>query len=734
MKLKKIVNNKSTKLMKRSLLLLTLVLSILFVRADEGMWIPSLIAKYNIADMQSKGFKLTAEDIYSINQPSIKDAIVHFGRGCTGELISPDGLIITNHHCGYGVIQSHSTVENDYLSDGFWAMSRNEELPNPNLTVTFLKSIEDVTEKVLKGYNDSMDEATRSQIVADNSSAIIDSVTNGTHYTARVAPMFYGNQYFLFVFEKYLDVRLVGAPPSDIGKFGGDTDNWMWPRHTGDFSLFRIYADKDNKPAAYSPDNVPYKPKHFLPISLKGIQPNDFTMVYGYPGTTQQYITSQAVKNIVDEVNPLRISLRETRLDIFDSYMVTNDTVRIKYASKHAGVANGWKKWIGERNGLIRLKTVEEKQTLEQQFAEWVSQSPDRKEKYGHIIPRFAELYAQYSALNNASILGWEAFRSVEMLRFAGYFSSFVSEFNTGGEPDLAKASERATSLIERTRSFYKDYYLPIDRDVFVQMLKVFTSAAPQELQPNLLRDKVSGFNEKDWYNFAEEMLNGSVFSDSTKLIYYLTNADTKAAQVFKNDAVFMLSSQYDSIFSANVYSPLREINSELDLLYRSYLGGLMEMQTDRKFYPDANSTLRVAYGHVAGYLPRDGVEYSHFTTLDGIIEKGKMGVYDYVVPEKLTELYNSKNYGRWEVNGTVPVAFVATNHTSGGNSGSPVLNAEGQLIGVNFDRVWEGTMSDIKFDPKVCRNISLDIRYALFVIDKFAGASHLIDEMTIIE
>ncbi len=720
--------------MKRSILLLTLFLSFFSNRADEGMWIPSLIAKYNIADMQSKGFKLTAEDIYSINQPSIKDAIVHFGRGCTGELISPDGLIITNHHCGYGVIQSHSTVENDYLTDGFWAMNRNEELPNQTLTVTFLQRIEDVTSQVLEGVADSLKESVRSAIVTENTKSIIDSVTAGTHFTARVAPMFYGNQYFLFVFETYLDVRLVGAPPSDIGKFGGDTDNWMWPRHTGDFSLFRIYADKDNKPAAYSPDNVPYKPKHFLPISLKGVKPNDFTMVYGYPGSTQQYITSQAVQQVVDVINPLKISLRQTRLDIFDKYMSNNDTVRIKYASKHAGVANGWKKWIGERNGLLEMDAVGKKQDIEKQFVEWVNQSPERKQLYGHLIPEFSKLYDEFLELRVANELGWEASRAVELIRFVSNFKSFVAEFNTGGEPDLEKVSEKSSSLINSTRKFYKDYYQPIDREVFAEVMQVFLSKTPAELHPVMLTEKVSLVENGDWASLAAEMFSQSVFTDSTKLVYYLTNADKKSAKVFENDVFYTLYSQFDSLYAANVYDDLNTINSELNLLYRSYLKGLMEMQPERKFYPDANSTLRVAYGYVDGYFPRDGVEYLHLTTLDGVVEKSRMDVYDYVVPQKLIDLHAAKDFGRWEENGTVPVAFIATNHTSGGNSGSPVLNAEGQLVGVNFDRVWEGTMSDIMFDSRICRNISLDIRYALFIIDKFAGAGHLIDEMTLID
>lgn len=719
--------------MKRVIIFTFLILNTFWVTADEGMWIPSLIAKYNIADMQSKGFKLSAEDLYSINQPSIKDAIVHFGGGCTGELISPEGLIITNHHCGYGLIQRHSSIENDFLTHGFWAMTREQELPNPTLTVTFLHQIDDVTKRILQGITSDMEESLRAAKISLNSKEVIDSVTNGTHYTARVAPMFYGNQYFLFVYERFTDVRLVGAPPSDIGKFGGDTDNWMWPRHTGDFALFRIYADKDNKPADYSPDNVPYKPKHYLPISLKGIEPNDFTMVYGYPGRTEQYITSHAVKQVVEISNPIKIMLRNTRLDIMDSYMRGNDTVRIKYASKHASVANGWKKWIGERNGLIRLNAVGKKQELEKQFMNWANQSPERMQEYGQLLQRFDEIYQQREALLLANDIGREAFRGVEINRFIDPFFELVNLFSTGSEPDLAKAGEQSKKLVASTRKFYKDFHQPIDREIFAELMNVFISKLPENLVPESLKAMYNA-NNGNWKAVSSNIYSGSLFTDSTKLIYYLNNLDLYAVKKIMEDPLYQLNFEFDTIFSRNVFAPFSALDNELNLLYRKYTKGLMEMQPEKVFYPDANSTLRVSFGHVEGYSPRDAVDYIHYTTLDGIIEKSKMGVYDYVVPQRLIDLHAKKDFGRWAVNGTVPVAFLATNHTSGGNSGSPVINENGQLIGVNFDRVWEGTMSDIMFDPDMCRNISLDIRYALFIIDKYAGAGHLINEMTLVE
>ncbi|MFP4556260.1 MAG: S46 family peptidase [Bacteroidales bacterium] len=705
------------------------ILSTPNLNADEGMWIPLLIEKYNISDMQSKGLRLTAEDIYSINQPSIKDAIVIFGRGCTGEVISPDGLLITNHHCSFGLIQGHSSVENDYLSDGFWAMSKDEELSNPNLSVRFLVRIEEVTDKVLKGVKPDIDELTRDSLIRENSKAISDSVVKDTHYSARVAPLFYGNQHFVFVYEEFKDVRLVGAPPQSIGKFGGDTDNWMWPRHTGDFTLFRIYADENNNPAPYSPDNVPYKPKHHLPISLKGVQPDDFTMVYGYPGSTQQYITSDAVEQVVNVSNPLKISMRDVRLDIMKNYMRQNDTVRIQYASKQAGVANAWKKWIGERNGLIRLDAIAKKQALESDFASWVSQSPQREQEYGHLLKDFEELYSMREPLLVARDLGREAFNAVEMVRFAGRFSRLVDKAINDTVADL----EMAEKLISTTKSFYKDYYQPIDTEIFSTMMDSFTSSLPDSLHPPLLKELYHTANN-NWQDVADKLYAQSIFADSTKLIEKLSSFNMDIARQLHEDSFLKLNYQFDSIYFGSVDLPYHFINKELKILYRSYMRALMEMQPDKQFYPDANFTLRVAYGNIGGYSPSDAVTYKHQTTLDGIAEKSKMDVYDYKVPDKLLDIIEAKDYGRWEVNGTVPVGFLASNHTSGGNSGSPVINADGHLVGVNFDRVWEGTMSDIMFDPQMCRNITLDIRYALFIIDKFAGATYLLDEMTLIE
>jgi hypothetical protein len=715
-------------------ILFFLSLSFLLVQpsvAEEGMWLPHLIGKYNIDEMKKQGFKLTAEDIYSANKPSIKDAIVHFGGGCTGELISPNGLIITNHHCGLGSIQRHSSVENDYITNGFWAMNQSEELPNTNLTVTSLVKMEDVTSRILQGVSPDMAENLRQAVIAANTQAIADSATKGTHYTARISSMFYGNQYILFINEVFKDVRLVGAPPKSIGNFGADTDNWMWPRHTGDFSLFRIYANKDNKPADYSPNNVPYKSKYFLPISLKGVKENDFTLVYGYPGTTQQFITSNEVNYIANTSNPLKIDLRAKRLDIMGDFMRYNDTVRIKYTSKHANVANAWKKWIGERNGLIRLGAVDKKVQLERQFNIWANQNPSGV-KYRTLLQEFDELQKEMLPLQLARDLEREAFKAIEMFRFVSGFSTLVNEYSSPSI-DSIKANRLAIGLMASSKSFFKDYHLQTDKNIFVAMMEMLQKQLEPELFPSLLKKQLNE-NQGNWKAVSHLLYKQSVFADSLVLMGILRNVNATAVSKLKNDPFFAINSQFDSLFLVNVNSPYRQKSADLDILYRRYVKGLMEMQPNRVFYPDANSTLRVTYGKVKGYSPRDAVDYLHFTTLNGIIDKSKMGVYDYVVPQKLIDLYNKKDFGRWVVNGTVPVAFIASNHTSGGNSGSPVLNAKGQLVGINFDRVWEGTMSDIMFDPAVCRNISLDIRYVLFIIDKYAGAGYLINEMKLVE
>ena len=704
--------------MKKLLLFgLLFTLSVSLVHADEGMWLPSLISQ-RIKDMRKNGFRLTAEDVYSVNKACLKDAIVLFGGGCTGEIISGDGLLLTNHHCGYSQIQSHSSVEHDYLTHGFWAMNRSEELPNRGLSVRFLVRMEDVTNAVLKGVTDAMDEKEREPLVRKNQEAVQAKAIEGTHYQARVESLYYGNQYFLFVFETYNDVRLVGAPPSAVGKFGGDTDNWMWPRHTGDFSIFRVYAGIDNKPAAYSPSNVPYKPKKFFTISVKGVKENDFTMVYGYPGRTQQYIHSAAVRYI-QESNPHKIHLRTLRLNIMNAAMEKSQAVRIQYASKNASVANSWKKWQGETKGLIRLQAVAQKEAFEKSFTAWAANKP----QYASLTAQLKKLYDELEPYAFAADYHSEALVCIELVRTAGALSQLIVR------------EERANSNMERIRNlateqletFFKDYYRPIDQSTFVVLMREYLMNVPSRFHAPIISEQITkyGYSIEMW---ADELFSSSVFSSRERAMECLHRADFK--DVFRNDPAAKLYAAYMEQYTQVVSPKVAELNSAITLLYRNYMKGQMEFQQHRVFYPDANSTLRITYGKVKGYKPMDAVYYEPIATLDGIMEKDNPYIYDYDVPQKLRDIYHNKDYGRWAVNGTVPVCFIATNHTSGGNSGSPVLNANGELIGINFDRVWEGTMSDIMYDPVVCRNISVDIRFILFVIDKVAGAGYLLNEM----
>ncbi len=719
--------------MKRIVLLVLLSISfILKGIADEGMWIPMLIGK-NIAEMQRMGFKLTAEDLYSVNKTSLKDAIVQFGGGCTGEVISEQGLLITNHHCGYSQIQSHSTIERNLLANGYWANNLTEELPNPGLKVRFLVRMDDVTHQVLKNVTPAMNERERSltiQQVAD--SLISQAQKEGIAYEAMVYPFYYGNQYFLFVYQVFEDIRLVGTPPDAIGKFGGDTDNWEWPRHTGDFSLFRIYADKNNNPAPYSPDNVPYKPKKFLKISTKGIKEGDFTLVYGFPGRTQQYITSHAVELLINQSNPHKIELRNTRLSIFNNFMNANDTIKIKYAAKHARVANAWKKWIGETIGLKRLDAVGKKQELEAMFNAWASSNPELKERYGWLLPKFAELYSELSPLSLVVDYRNEAVYGVELISFASRFDRLLG-MALDSTTDVKKFQELRERMKNYVKSFFKDFEIAVDREVFAALMQAYTERVPENLQPEFIqRSKKQNVN---WRQMAQQIYTQSAFSDSIRVLTLLNDLDSSSAKELLNDPIFGIYYDFEYLYRSNVEQRYYQITDSLEILYRTYIEGLMHMQPEKRFFPDANSTLRITYGKVAGFEPHDGAIYNYFTTIDGIYEKSQQhDIPDYVPPKRLIELYQTKDYGPYTVNGTVPVAFIATNHTTGGNSGSPVLDAEGNLIGVNFDRCWESTMSDVMFDPKYCRNITLDIRYFLFIVDKYAGAKNILSELVLVQ
>jgi len=720
--------------MKNKLLTIWLLLTIFLtpaLRADEGMWIPLLIEKYNIKLMQEKGFKLSAEDIYSVNKACMKDAVLLFGGGCTGEIISGEGLLITNHHCGYGQIQEHSSLEHDYLRNGFWAMSHEEELTNPGLTITILKRMEDVTDKVLAGVTEGMAQADRDKLVGNNIADIQKKAAEGTGYRATVRPFYMGNQYFLFVNETFRDVRLVGAPPSAIGKFGGETDNWIWPRHTGDFSLFRIYADKNNKPADYSAENVPYKPAYFFPISLKGVKEGDFTMVFGYPGSTNQYVPSYYIDMVKNYINPKIINIRTKKIEIMEAAMNTDPLIRIQYSAKKSGIANSWKKWQGEILGLEKMNTIAKKQEFEAQFTRWVGGDDSRKAKYGALLPTYKELYASLKDFTLVNSYTNEVFNGAEAISLSRGIRNLIDLTEKNSAEDVIKKAK--DNLIASSKDFFKDYNKSTDKKLFVAVMTMYGENIDSKwLVPEYVKFKTAC--KGDFTAAADKIYEKSVFTDEAKFTAFVTGFNKSSIAKVKKDQLFLLGSDATDFISNNVRGELSRINGEIQKLNKTYMAAQMEFDKTRVFYPDANSTLRVAYGKVMGYKSKDAVYFTHYTTLKGIIEKDNPAIYDYDVPAKLKELYATKDYGRYTQDGEVPVCFIANNHTTGGNSGSPVINAEGHLIGVNFDRAWEGVASDMSFNPDQSRNISLDIRYALFIIDKFAGAGYLLNEMKIVE
>ncbi|MEC4050360.1 S46 family peptidase [Flavobacterium sp. SUN046] len=705
---------------------LLLLLFVIQTQAQQGgMWIPSLLQGMNESEMKSLGMKITAEEIYSVNHSSLKDAVPQFDGGCTAEVISDKGLILTNHHCGFAAIQNHSSVEHDYLRDGFWAYKMEDELTNPNMVVMFVVRIEDVTTKVLEGVAALANESDKQKKIQENISSLSNTLPKEAWQENKIKTFYDGNQYLLFVTETFKDIRFVGAPPSSIGKFGSDTDNWVWPRHTGDFSLFRIYADKDNHPATYSKDNVPYKPKHFFPVSIAGVKENDFTMVMGYPGRTQEYLPSVAVNQIVTTLNPAKIEVRDKALKVQDRFMRKDQAIKIQYASKYAGVANYWKKWMGETKGLKKANAVAAKQKFEVAFQAKVIKAGKQAE-YGNLLADFEKNYTEIQDYALARDYFTEVvMRNTEILSVGYKLYQLEQLLNTKGEQAF---TDRKNTLSKGIDEFYKDYNVEVDRNVFEQLMGLYATKSPKQFLP----ESIIGVDTAK--------LTATVFDNSklTSLDSFrsLLEGDTKTViEKINADQGYQLVKTLADAYTKNVAPKYDEINLRNIATQRTYMKAILELspKSDRIF-PDANSTLRITYGKVKGYKPNDAVYYEPFTTLDGVMEKYVPGDYEFDVPKKLIDLYNTKDYGNYGVNGKMPVCFIATNHTTGGNSGSPALDAQGNLIGLNFDRVWEGTMSDIYYSPEICRNIMVDARYVLFIIDKFAGAKNLINELKIIQ
>ena len=690
------------KLFKILLLFITLQIS----AQQGGMWIPSLLNGMNEQEMQALGSKLSANDIYDINNSSLKDAIGHFNGGCTSEIISSKGLILTNHHCGFSQIQSHSSLENDYLKDGFWAMNLEEELPNEGLYIEFIVRIEDVTVKVLDGITDTMTEREKQSKIDKNSNAVQKETTIETWQDTKVKPFFKGNQYFLFVTERFEDIRLVGAPPTSIGKFGSDTDNWVFPRHTGDFSMFRIYANKENRPAKYSKDNVPYSPKHFLPVSLDGVAEGDFTLVFGFPGRTNEYLPAVAVEQITQKVNPSNIAIREAALKVIDASMKTDDKIRVQYASKQARIANYWKKWIGENQGIEKSNAIEKKRLFEAKFTKQLK-AKGLEGKYGHILPEFEKLYGEFEPINIKRNNFVEVFIRNNELMYGMFRLTQLEKSVARGEEAFDKTR---ASVINRLKGNFKNYDVGVDKGVFKNIMPLYTNEIDESIYDN------TSFTNLD---------------DALKL---LEGNSEDVIKRLNNDAAYKFAKPFVEEFYINIESEFQRINTQINAVQKTYMKALMEVMPNQRYYPDANSTLRVTYGQVKGYSPRDAVYYNPVSYLDGVMEKYIPGDYEFDVPQKLQELYKAKDYGQYaDANGKLPICFLGTNHTTGGNSGSPAIDAYGNLVGLNFDRVWEGTMSDYNYDAAICRNIMVDLRYVLFIIDKYAGATHLIDEMKLV-
>lgn len=723
---------------------------------DEGMWLPMLIERLNYVDMKKMGLRLTSDELYSINNSSLKDAIVSIGFFCTGELISPDGLMLTNHHCGYEKIQKHSSVEHDYLTKGFWAYDRKDELANPGLSVSFLLRMEDVTANVLAEVQNDMTYEKREAAIKKAIKKLEKDASEVEKYTVEVKAFFDGNEYYLFVYQEYNDVRLVGAPPSSIGKYGGDTDNWMWPRHTGDFAIFRIYTAPDGSPAEYSKDNVPLKSKHFLPISIKGVNKGDFSMIWGYPGITDRFLTSYGVKQAIEESNPAVVKIRDLKLKIMKEHMDADAKVRIQYSAKYAQTANYWKYFIGETRGLKRLNVYDHKKELENEFQKWVISDPERQEKYGDAISKIESGYNDMKKYNLPLKYIEEAvFQGAEITYFSfggfGLYMSLGTQAAKKGkdkEQFNAGIKAQADEFKSRAGDFFKDYNWATDKQLFASLMEMYFKDVPKEFHPQkkivkknkkgeivkeetkYLFDIVEKKFKGDFSKWADYIFENSFLVDKNKLEAFLAKPTLKAME---KDAGFEVTTYFVETIR-NIYGNIRTVEPKINTGDRLFVDGLRKMNPEKKYYPNANGTMRMTYGKVLDYIPADAVHYDFRTTIEGIMEKEDPSNDEFIVDDKLKKLYEAKDFGPYAENGKLYVCFITDHDISGGNSGSPVINGDGHLIGVAFDGNWEAMSGNIAFEPALQRTINVDIRYVLFVIDKLAGAKNLIDEMVIIK
>ena len=732
---------------------LTLVLAIVLSVpsfADEGMWLPMLLNR-NYEDMKKHGLQLTAEELYSVNNSSLKDAIVSLGGFCTGEIISKNGLLLTNHHCGFDAIQTHSTVENDYLTDGFWAKSYDEEIPNEGLFVRFLVRMEDVSERVNAELNEEMTQQEREAKVRELSEAITAEAKEGTHYDADVKSFFHGNEFYLFVYETFHDVRLVGAPPSSVGKYGGDTDNWMWPRHTGDFSMFRVYAGPDGKPAKYSEDNVPLEPKHFLPISLDGVEDGDFTMIFGYPGSTDRFLSSYGVEQAIDKYNPSVVTVRDEKLKIMKKYMDADPATRIQYASKYARTSNYWKYFIGQTEQLKNNNVYAKKLVIEDDFDKWVNANAERKETYGQTLTLLKDAYAASDEYVEGSVYIREAgltgsdlpLFAIRFNRLMGAVDATKEEMETKmeeAESDEAKKEvkekyEGKVSMLmaktnELVEEHFKDYNMALDKELFASLFEMYSEDVKKEQQPEFF-ETVNKKYKGDWDKFANKVYDKSILVSKERVLEFLEDPDMKDLD---KDWATQIGNELYAMYRGQSAAHA-DVDAKMEKGYRLFTAGLRDMNADKNYYPDANSTMRVTYGNVGSYNPKDGVFYNYYTTADGILEKEDNSDPEFVVPEKLHNLIMEEDFGRYaNEDGELPVCFISNNDITGGNSGSPVINGKGELIGCAFDGNWEAMSGDIFFEDQLQRTISVDARYILFIVDKYAGATNLIKEMKIVE